>query len=331
MRARGFGCHRLADWASRRMRAAPTSVDDVAMSSDTVLPDTIVLVHGFWVTPRSWEHWITHYEQRASRSSRRRTRASRSRSKRSTPIRPSIAEVTAPAIISHFEDGDRRARLAADHHRPLGRRRVHPGAARPRLRRGRCRAQLGADRGRQGDAAVAGQVDVPGAQEPGQPAPGRPDRRSTSGTTPSPTRSPGRSPTRCTSATPSRRPGGILWDSVLANLDAGPPGGVGRLPATTTAHRCCSSPAARTTSCRRRCSGRTPSTTSRSKTVTEIKRVRGVRPPAAGPGGLGGDRRFRPRLGARPDQRQPGGRGRGDRRPRRRVDRRLQRTATTAT
>jgi pimeloyl-ACP methyl ester carboxylesterase len=25
-------------------------------------PDTIVLIHGFWVTPRSWEHWIEHYE-----------------------------------------------------------------------------------------------------------------------------------------------------------------------------------------------------------------------------------------------------------------------------
>ncbi|MGW0804726.1 alpha/beta hydrolase [Nonomuraea sp. NPDC002799] len=25
-------------------------------------PDTIVLIHGFWVTPRSWEHWITHYQ-----------------------------------------------------------------------------------------------------------------------------------------------------------------------------------------------------------------------------------------------------------------------------
>jgi pimeloyl-ACP methyl ester carboxylesterase len=25
-------------------------------------PDTIVLVHGLWVTPRSWEHWVTHYE-----------------------------------------------------------------------------------------------------------------------------------------------------------------------------------------------------------------------------------------------------------------------------
>jgi pimeloyl-ACP methyl ester carboxylesterase len=27
-------------------------------------PDTIVLVHGFWVTPRSWEHWIERYQQR---------------------------------------------------------------------------------------------------------------------------------------------------------------------------------------------------------------------------------------------------------------------------
>ena len=24
--------------------------------------DTILLVHGFWVTPRSWENWIAHYE-----------------------------------------------------------------------------------------------------------------------------------------------------------------------------------------------------------------------------------------------------------------------------
>ncbi|GII31489.1 alpha/beta hydrolase [Planotetraspora mira] len=30
-------------------------------------PDTIVLVHGFWVTPRSWEHWITHYESKGYR------------------------------------------------------------------------------------------------------------------------------------------------------------------------------------------------------------------------------------------------------------------------
>src|SRR4029450_7177138 len=25
-------------------------------------PDTIVLIHGFWGTPRSWEHWKKYYE-----------------------------------------------------------------------------------------------------------------------------------------------------------------------------------------------------------------------------------------------------------------------------
>lgn len=27
-------------------------------------PDTVVLVHGLWMTPLSWEHWVTRYEQR---------------------------------------------------------------------------------------------------------------------------------------------------------------------------------------------------------------------------------------------------------------------------
>ncbi|RZB19455.1 alpha/beta hydrolase [Streptomyces sp. F001] len=30
-------------------------------------PDTIVLVHGFWVTPRAWEGWIAHYENKGFR------------------------------------------------------------------------------------------------------------------------------------------------------------------------------------------------------------------------------------------------------------------------
>ncbi|HEX4529273.1 MAG TPA: alpha/beta hydrolase, partial [Acidimicrobiia bacterium] len=30
-------------------------------------PDTIVLVHGFWVTPRSWEQWIPYYEAKGFR------------------------------------------------------------------------------------------------------------------------------------------------------------------------------------------------------------------------------------------------------------------------
>src|SRR5918999_5106466 len=34
---------------------------------DPGAPDTIVLIHGFWVTPRSWEHWIEHYEAKGLR------------------------------------------------------------------------------------------------------------------------------------------------------------------------------------------------------------------------------------------------------------------------
>jgi pimeloyl-ACP methyl ester carboxylesterase len=37
------------------------------MGTDSRSPDTIVLIHGFWVTPRSWEQWIDYYEQRGYR------------------------------------------------------------------------------------------------------------------------------------------------------------------------------------------------------------------------------------------------------------------------
>jgi pimeloyl-ACP methyl ester carboxylesterase len=65
-------------------------------------PDTIVLVHGFWVTPRSWEDWIAHYESKGFRVI--------------APAYPGfdvevealradpapIAEVTVPAIIERY-------------------------------------------------------------------------------------------------------------------------------------------------------------------------------------------------------------------------------------
>ena len=57
-------------------------------------PDTIVLIHGLWMTPRSWEHWAERYEERATPCSRRLARhggrgrspqrRSRRRSRRST-------------------------------------------------------------------------------------------------------------------------------------------------------------------------------------------------------------------------------------------------------
>jgi pimeloyl-ACP methyl ester carboxylesterase len=30
----------------------------------SAVPDTIVLIHGLWMTPRSWEHWAARYESR---------------------------------------------------------------------------------------------------------------------------------------------------------------------------------------------------------------------------------------------------------------------------
>ena len=37
------------------------------MNTNSTTPDTIVLIHGFWVTPRSWEDWIAHYESKGYR------------------------------------------------------------------------------------------------------------------------------------------------------------------------------------------------------------------------------------------------------------------------
>ena len=36
-------------------------------AENTAAPDTIVLIHGLWVTPRSWQHWIEHYENKGYR------------------------------------------------------------------------------------------------------------------------------------------------------------------------------------------------------------------------------------------------------------------------
>jgi alpha-beta hydrolase superfamily lysophospholipase len=37
------------------------------MNTDTATPETIVLIHGMWMTPLSWEHWIERYTARGHR------------------------------------------------------------------------------------------------------------------------------------------------------------------------------------------------------------------------------------------------------------------------
>src|ERR671911_1437848 len=49
--------------------SAPEGVEPMSAENtpDPAAPDTIVLIHGLWVTPRSWEKWAERYESRGYR------------------------------------------------------------------------------------------------------------------------------------------------------------------------------------------------------------------------------------------------------------------------
>jgi pimeloyl-ACP methyl ester carboxylesterase len=65
--------------------------------------DTIVLVHGFWVTPRSWEHWITHYEARGFKVLAPSYPGFEVEVESLNADPTPVAKVTVPAIIDHLE------------------------------------------------------------------------------------------------------------------------------------------------------------------------------------------------------------------------------------
>src|SRR5262245_2997125 len=61
-----FARRRVRGYA-RELALEGDSQGDAFMPTPSKRPDTIVLVHGFWVTPRSWEHWIPRYQARGYR------------------------------------------------------------------------------------------------------------------------------------------------------------------------------------------------------------------------------------------------------------------------
>lgn len=54
----------------------------MAVTTVTIKPDTIVMIHGLWMTPRSWERWQERYEAEGTRCTRLHGPGSRSRSNR---------------------------------------------------------------------------------------------------------------------------------------------------------------------------------------------------------------------------------------------------------
>jgi len=241
---------------------SPVSVPEgPPVSSDSTTPDTIVLIHGFWVTPRSWEKWIEHYRSRGYRVLAPAYPGFEVEVEALNADPTPIEKLTVPEIIAHLES-------------------VISGVQTPPILIGHSAGgaftQILLDRGfgavgvAINSAPTEGVAVVPLSQVkasfPVLKNPANRHRRSpsrpSSGTTHSPTRSARKSPGRCTSATPSRHQAGSSGGA------RSPPSSPGiRTPTSTTgttpARRCCSSPAVKTTSCRRRCSSPTPSTTSR--------------------------------------------------------------------
>ena len=170
-------------------------------------PDTIVLIHGFWVTPRSWEDWITHYEGRGYRVLAPAYPGFEVEVEALNADVSPIEAVTVPQIIEHLEAvvgglesppilighsaGGVFTQVLLDH----GFGAAGVGAINSAPTEGVKRIPLSQNQG-----------DVPGAQEPGQPPQGCRLHVQAVGDTRSPTPSARKSHGGCTSATTSRRP-----------------------------------------------------------------------------------------------------------------------------
>src|ERR687886_153631 len=70
---------------------------------DPGAPDTIVLVHGLWVTPRSWEHWIERYEDRGYRVLAPAYPGLEVEVEALNEDPSPIEALTVPAVVEHYE------------------------------------------------------------------------------------------------------------------------------------------------------------------------------------------------------------------------------------
>ena len=216
------------------------------MSSDATTLDTIVLIHGFWVTPRSWEHWIAHYETRGYRVLAPAYPGFEVEVEALNADPTPIEALTVPAIVEHLEGVVGELDVAAHPDRPLGRRDFTQilldhgfGAAGVAI-------NSAPTEGVRRDPPVPDQVAVPGPQEPGQPPPGRRlhpravalrvHEHLQRGGVPSAVR-----------ALPRPGIGRDLLGERARQPGARPPGLPTSTTRTTSGRRCCSSRAARTT------------------------------------------------------------------------------------
>jgi pimeloyl-ACP methyl ester carboxylesterase len=77
------------------------------MTADTphpTAPDTIVLIHGLWMTPRSWERWVQHYTERGYRVLAPAYPGLEVEVEALNEDPSPIEALTVPAIVEHLEN-----------------------------------------------------------------------------------------------------------------------------------------------------------------------------------------------------------------------------------
>lgn len=89
---------------SKPTTATAPQIQDLSLAANPEAPDTIVLIHGFWVTPRSWEGWIAHYESLGYRVIAPSYPGFEVEVESLNADTTPIVELTVPQIIAHLED-----------------------------------------------------------------------------------------------------------------------------------------------------------------------------------------------------------------------------------
>ncbi len=199
------------------------------MSATSTTPDTIVLIHGFWVTPRSWEHWIERYEQAGYRVIAPAYPGFEVEVEALNADTSPIAALTVPAVVEHLEAvvGDFESPPILIGHSAGGDLRATP--PRPRVRRRGGGHQLRSDR-KTVRVTPPSQIKSLFPCPQTQPTATAPSAsRPSSGTTCSRTLTAKMSPRRCTSTARVSGLGGDPVGDRAGQPGTWPPGHVGRL------------------------------------------------------------------------------------------------------
>ena len=109
----------------------------MAEASVKAKPDTVVLIHGLWMTPRSWEHWKERYEARGYTVHAPAWPGFEGEVEALNADPSPMTDLKAETVIDAYEAFINELRWRPDHHGSLPGRRDHPGAVEPRSRKRR--------------------------------------------------------------------------------------------------------------------------------------------------------------------------------------------------